>query len=168
MFKAVHVPSRTVTCISAETVIELSQIDNIVGLKEASGDLGQAARILDGTNKDSLLYSGGDRDTFPLLSLGAYGAISVASHLVGTQVREMISRTIGGEIAKAAALHRNLLPLFNALFVVSNPIPVKHALNYVVFPVGEPRLPLIVPDEKSAATIEAVVKKYHIALPFYS
>ncbi len=76
MFKAVHVPSRTVISISAETVIELSQIDNIVGLKEASGNLGQAARILDGTNKDFLLYSGGDGDTFPLLSLGAYGAIS--------------------------------------------------------------------------------------------
>ncbi len=72
-FKAVHVPSRTVTSISAETVIELSQIDNIVGLREASGDLGQAARILDGTNKDSLLYSGADEDPgseSPMWSIG--------------------------------------------------------------------------------------------------
>jgi 4-hydroxy-tetrahydrodipicolinate synthase len=160
-----NVPSRTITNLSPETVIELSRIDNIIGLKEASGDLGQSARILDGVHKDFLLYSGNDGDTFPLISLGGYGAISVASHLVGTQIKEMISKAISGEMREAATIHRNLLPLVNALFIVSNPIPIKYALNYLGFPVGKPRLPLTPPDEKTAAAIEAVLKNYHIDLP---
>lgn len=160
-----NVPSRTITNLSAETVIELSRIDNIIGLKEASGDLGQAAKILNGVDKDFLLYSGNDSDTFPLLSLGGYGVISVASHLVGAQIKEMISKAVSEEIGQAAAIHRNLLPLVNALFIVSNPIPIKHALNYLGVPVGKPRLPLTPPDEKSAAAIEAVLKNYRIDLP---
>lgn len=160
-----NVPSRTITNMSAETVIELSRIDNIVGLKEASGDLMQAARILEGAKKDFLIYSGNDGDTFPLLSLGAYGVISVISHLVGVQFREMVSQAVSGRMAEAAAIHRKLLPLVNAMFILSNPIPVKHALNSVGFAVGKPRLPLTPPDEKSAAAIEAALKKYHIDLP---
>ncbi len=160
-----NVPSRTITGLSPETVIELSRIDNIIGLKEASGDLGHSAKILDGAHKDFLLYSGNDSDTFPLLSLGGYGAISVASHLVGTQIKEMITKAISGKSTEAAAIHRNLMPLVNALFIVSNPIPIKYALNYLGFPVGNPRLPLTPPDEKSAAAIEAVLKNYHIDLP---
>jgi 4-hydroxy-tetrahydrodipicolinate synthase len=160
-----NVPSRTITNLSAETVIELSRVDNIIGLKEASGDLGQSAKILDGVQGDFLLYSGNDSDTFPLISLGGYGVISVASHLVGNQIKEMISKAISGEMREAATIHRNLLPLVNALFIVSNPIPIKYALNYVGFPVGKPRLPLTPPDEKTAAAIEAVLKNYHIDLP---
>jgi len=160
-----NVPSRTITNLSPETVIELSRIDNIIGLKQANGDLEQSAKILDGVHGDFLLYSGNDGDTFPLISLGSYGAISVASHLVGTQIKEMISKAISGETREAAAIHRNLLPLVNALFIVSNPIPIKYALNYLGFPVGKPRLPLTPPDEKTAAAIEAVLKNYHIDLP---
>ena len=160
-----NVPSRTITSLSAETVIDLSRIDNIVGLKEASGDLVHTAKILDGAKKGFLLYSGNDSDTFPILSIGGYGVISVASHLVGTQISDMVSKAVSGKTAKAAAIHRNLLPLINALFVVSNPIPVKYALNYVGFKVGNPRLPLTPPDEKSAAVIEDMLKGYKIDLP---
>ena len=159
-----NVPSRTVTNMAPETVIELSSIDNIVGLKEASGDLSQAVKVLEGVKKDFLLYSGNDGDTFPLLSLGGYGVISVVSHLVGVQFREMVSKAVGGNMAEAAAIHRRLMPLVNAMFVLSNPIPIKHALNVVGFPVGKPRLPLTSPDEKSAAVIENVLKKYRIDL----
>ena len=160
-----NVPSRTITSLSAETVIELSRVDNIVGLKEANGDFVHMAKILDAVKKDFLLYSGNDSDTFPMLSVGGYGVISVASHLVGIQISDMISKAVSGKMAKAAAIHRNLLPLVNALFVLSNPIPIKYALNFVGFRVGKPRLPLTPPDEKSAVTIETVLKKYKIDLP---
>jgi 4-hydroxy-tetrahydrodipicolinate synthase len=148
-----------------ETVIELSKVDNIAGLKEASGDLGQVTKVLDGVKKDFLFYSGNDSDTFLMLTLGAYGVISVASHLVGAQIKEMINKAVKGKTAEAAAIHRDLMPLVNALFIVSNPVPVKYALNCVGFSVGKPRLPLIPPDEKSAAAIEAMLKKYKIDLP---
>ncbi len=160
-----NVPSRTVTSLSADTTIKLSQIDNIVGVKEASSNLEQIAKILHSTKKDFLVYSGNDGDTLPILALGGYGVISVASHLVGNQIGEMMEKLLSGKIEEAAQIHRELLPLFNALFVVSNPIPIKHALNYIGFPVGKPRLPLTEPDEKTKAMIEAALREYHIDLP---
>ena len=160
-----NVPSRTVTNLAPDTVIRLSQIDNIVGIKEASGNLEQIAKIIDGTGEDFLVYSGNDGDTFPILAMGGYGVISVVSHLVGNQMREMIEKLVNGEMSQAAAIHHRLLPLINALFVVSNPIPIKYALNHVGFRVGKPRLPLTEPDEKSAAAIEATLKNYRIDLP---
>jgi len=160
-----NVPSRTVTSLSAETCIKLSQIDNIVGVKEASANLEQIAKIIQGARKDFLVYSGNDSDTFPILCLGGYGIISVISHLVGLQFKQMIDDYIQGKIGKAAATHRNLLPLVNAMFVVANPIPVKYALNHLGFFVGKPRLPLTEPDEKSRAVIEQTLKNYKIDLP---
>ena len=160
-----NVPSRTVTSLSPDTVIKLSQIDNIIGLKEASGNLDAVAKIISQTRKDFLVWSGNDGDTLPILALGGYGVISVASHLVGNQIREMIYSFINGKTSEAAAIHRRLMPLVNALFIVSNPIPVKYALNHVGFNVGKPRLPLTEPDEKSAAVIRETLKNYHIDLP---
>ena len=155
-----NVPSRTVTNLAADTLIKLSQIDNIVGVKEASGNFGQIAEIIQEIREDFLVYSGNDSDTFPILALGGYGVISVASHLVGIQIKDMIERFLNGKPQEAAKIHRYLLPLVNALFIVSNPVPVKWALNYVGFPVGKPRLPLVEPDEKSADLIKATLKKY--------
>lgn len=159
-----NVPSRTVTNLAPDTVIRLSKIDNIVGIKEASGNLAQIAKILDGTGKDFLVYSGNDSDTFHVLALGGYGVISVASHLVGGQMREMIEKLVSGKMSEAAVIHHRLLPLINALFIVSNPIPIKYALNHVGFRVGQPRLPLTEPDKQSAAVIEATLKNYSIDL----
>jgi 4-hydroxy-tetrahydrodipicolinate synthase len=160
-----NVPSRTVTNLAADTMISLSRIDNIVGVKEASGNLGQIAEIIQGTKEDFLVYSGNDGDTYPILALGGYGIISVASHLVGIQIRDMIDKFLEGKFLEAAGLHRQLLPIVNALFVVSNPVPLKWALNYVGFPVGKPRLPLVEPDEKSAGIVKAALKNYKIDLP---
>jgi 4-hydroxy-tetrahydrodipicolinate synthase len=160
-----NVPSRTVTSLSAETVIRLSQIDNIVGIKEASGNLEQVASIIQGAKKGFVVYSGNDSDTLPIMSLGGYGVISIASHLVGNQISKMMDRFLSARTEEAAQIHRTLLPLMNALFILSNPIPVKHALNHVGFRVGRPRLPLTEPDEKSKSTIEATLKNYHIDLP---
>ena len=160
-----NVPSRTVTNLAADTVIKLSQIDNIVGVKEASGNLGQIAEIIQGTREGFLVYSGNDSDTCPILALGGYGVISVASHLVGIQIKDMMEKFLDGKPQEAAKIHRHLLPLVNALFIVSNPVPIKWALNYVGFPVGKPRLPLMESDEKSADLIKATLKNYKIDLP---
>lgn len=160
-----NVPSRTVISLSVDTVVRLSQIDNIIGIKEASGNLDQVSRIIADTREGFLVYSGNDNDTLPILALGGYGVISVASHLVGNQMKEMISSAIEGRTGRAAQIHRYLLPLFNAMFVVSNPVPIKYALNHVGFNVGNPRLPLTPLDDKSAAAIEAVLNNYRIDLP---
>jgi 4-hydroxy-tetrahydrodipicolinate synthase len=160
-----NVPSRTVVNLSADTTIRLSQIDNIIGVKEASGNLDQISKIISNTRDDFLVYSGNDGDTFPIMVLGGYGVISVASHLVGNQLKEMIDNITNGEIDKAASIHHRLLPLINALFIVANPIPLKYALNYIGFNVGKPRLPLTEPDEKSAAFIKDALKNCQIDLP---
>ncbi|MCK5182629.1 MAG: 4-hydroxy-tetrahydrodipicolinate synthase [Dehalococcoidia bacterium] len=160
-----NVPSRTVTNLTADTLIKLGQIDNIVGVKEASGDLGQISAIIQGTREDFLVYSGNDSDTFPMLALGGYGVVSVASHLVGIQIKDMMERFLNSEVREAAKIHRHLLPLINALFIVSNPVPVKWALNYLGFPVGKPRLPLVEPDERTANLIQTALKNYMIDLP---
>jgi 4-hydroxy-tetrahydrodipicolinate synthase len=160
-----NVPSRTITSLSMETTIRLSQVDNIIGIKEASGNLEQIAGIISRAKDGFIVWSGNDSDTLPILALGGYGVISVASHLVGNQIKEMIDNAIGGRMDKAAVIHRHLLPLVNALFVVSNPIPVKYALNHIGFRVGKPRLPLAEPDEKTAAFIRDTLKRYQIDLP---
>ena len=160
-----NVPSRTVTNMSADTVIRLSQIGNIIGVKEASGNLEQIAKIISDTREDFLVWSGNDSDTFPLMAIGGYGIISVVSHLVGKQIKQMIDSFVGGKIDEAAAIHRRLLPLVNAMFIVSNPIPIKYAVNQVGFKVGKPRLPLTEPDEKTATIIKDALKNYKIDLP---
>ena len=160
-----NVPSRTVTNMAAETVIRLSHVKNIAGVKEASGNLEQAAKIISGTRKDFFVWSGNDSDTLPLMAIGGYGVISVASHLVGNQIHDMMYSFLEGKTERAAELHRKLMPIFSGLFIVSNPIPVKYALNQVGFRVGKPRPPLYEPDEKTAAQIVDMVKKYKIDLP---
>ena len=160
-----NVPSRTVISLSAETTIRLSHIDNIIGVKEASGNLKEIARIISNAGEDFLVWSGNDSDTLPILALGGYGVISIASQLVGNQIKEMIDSFISGQTDEAASIHRRLLPLVNALFIVSNPIPLKYALNHLGFRVGRPRLPLTEADEKSATFIRETLKNYHIDLP---
>ncbi|MFC1905136.1 4-hydroxy-tetrahydrodipicolinate synthase [Chloroflexota bacterium] len=160
-----NVPARTVTSLSADTVIKLSQIDNIIGIKEASGNLAETSRIISNTADDFLVWSGNDGDTLHILTLGGYGVVSVASHLVGKQLADMINRFVEGKVGEAARIHNYLMPLINALFVISSPIPVKYAVNCVGFNVGKPRLPLTDPDEKTAALIKDMLKKYQIDLP---
>jgi len=162
-----NVPTRTITNLTAETTIKLSQIDNIIGIKEASGDMKQIAKIIKGTSDDFLVCSGNDSDTLSILKLGGYGVVSVASHLVGNHIKEMIEAFEKGDINQAESIHRFLSPLVKTLFLVSNPIPVKYALNYIGFQVGRPRLPLTPPDALTAATIKAVLKHYrkYLSIP---
>ncbi|MCK4221534.1 MAG: 4-hydroxy-tetrahydrodipicolinate synthase [Dehalococcoidia bacterium] len=159
-----NVPSRTSTNITADTVLKLSQVNNIVGVKEASANFRQIAEIIQGTRDDFLVYSGNDGDTLLILALGGYGVVGVATHLVGVQVQDMMDKFLRGETREAAAIHRQLLPLVDSLFVVSNPIPLKYALNYLGFQVGKPRLPLVEADPKSAELIRTALKRCKIDL----
>ncbi len=159
-----NVPSRTITNLAADTTIKLSKIDNIVGIKEASADLAQIARIIDGTGSDFMVYSGNDADTFPILNLGGYGVIGVITHLVGLQYKRMMDLFFAGKIKESARLHRSFIPLVNTMFMIGSPMPIKYALNYIGFKVGKPRLPLVVPDEKTRAAIEQTLKGYKIDL----
>ena len=160
-----NVPSRTAVNLSADTTIRLSKIDNIIGIKESSSNFDQIAKIISNTREDFLVWSGNDNETLPILAMGGYGIVSVASHLVGKQISEMINSFINGRVDEAARIHRHLLPLFKVLFVVTNPSPVKYAVNHVGFNVGKPRLPLVEPDEKSATIIKDTLKNYQIDLP---
>ena len=160
-----NVTSRTSLNMTHDTTIRLSHIDNIVGVKEAGSDMDQIARIIDGARDGFLVWSGNDNETFYIVSMGGYGVVSVASHLVGSQIKQMMGLLLEGDVEKAAAEHRRLHALFKVLFVVSNPIPVKYALNRVGFNVGNPRLPLIPADDKSAAQIDEVLKRYDVDIP---
>ncbi|MFN3975307.1 MAG: 4-hydroxy-tetrahydrodipicolinate synthase [Dehalococcoidia bacterium] len=160
-----NVPSRTSLNMTAETTLRLSQIDNIIGIKEASSDMDQIARIIDGARPGFRVWSGNDNETFYIMAMGGYGIVSVASHLVGLQIKAMMGHLLEGNLEKAAEEHRRLHPLFKVLFITANPIPVKWCLNRVGFRVGKPRLPLVEPDEKTAQQIEAVLKRYRIDLP---
>ena len=169
---SVHIPcivynvtSRTSLNMSHDTTIRLSHIDNIVGVKEAGSDMDQIARIINGAGDDFRVWSGNDNETFYIMSMGGYGVVSVASHLVGSQIKQMMGLLLEGDVEGAGAEHRRLHDLFKVLFIVSNPIPVKYSLNKVGFNVGLPRLPLIPADDKSAAQIDSVLKEYEIDIP---
>jgi 4-hydroxy-tetrahydrodipicolinate synthase len=161
-----NIPGRTSVNITAETMVRLSRVPNIVGVKEASGNLEQIATIVENTREDFQVWSGNDGDTLPLLSVGGYGVVCVTSHLVGNQMRGMIEDYLAGRVEDAARTHRRLLPLMSTLMTAaSNPIPIKHALNLVGFQVGGLRLPLCEPDQAASDKIAAEVKRHRIDLP---
>jgi len=160
-----NIPSRVVINMSVDTIARLSQIDNIIGVKEASGNMDHVSQTISNAREGFLVWSGNDNDTFHIMALGGYGVIGVATHLVGKQIKRMMELILDNNVKEAAAIHRNLLPLVSSLFVVSNPAPVKYALNHIGFRVGKTRLPLVEPDEKSAAAIRETLKKYKIDLP---
>jgi 4-hydroxy-tetrahydrodipicolinate synthase len=160
-----NIPSRVVVNMEPDTIARLSKIDNIVGVKEASGNMEHVAKTLNQAREGFLIWSGNDNDTFLIMALGGYGVIGVTTHLVGKQYKKMMDLILGSQMTEAARLHRSLVPLVNAMFCAPNPAPVKYALNQIGFNVGKPRLPLVEPDEKAAATIRETIKKYKIDLP---
>jgi 4-hydroxy-tetrahydrodipicolinate synthase len=143
-----NIPGRTGQNLYPETVARLAEIPNIVGIKESSGDLSQASQIRRLTPKDFALYSGDDELALPMLSLGAKGVVSVASHIVGDQIQAMIQAFASGQVQVATQIHLKLFPLFKTLFVTANPIPVKAALNLQGWDVGSLRLPLCAPTDE--------------------
>lgn len=139
-----NVPGRTASCMNVDTVIRLSEDEeNIVSLKDASGDLDAMAAIISGTSDEFTLYSGDDGLTLPVLSIGGTGVVSVAAHVIGPEMQKMVQAYQSGEVQLAAEIHRSILPICDALFSAPSPTPLKAVLNMNSIPVGEVRLPLI-------------------------
>jgi len=142
-----NVPGRTGLNLQAETTIRLAGVENIVAIKEASGDLNQVTAICASTPDYFSVYSGDDSMTLPILSVGGVGVVSISSHLIGLEMKKMINAFLQGAIADAIQINQRYFPLFKGLFVRSNPIPLKAALKLTGIDVGSPRLPLL-PLEK--------------------
>ncbi|WP_066320688.1 4-hydroxy-tetrahydrodipicolinate synthase [Bacillus sp. FJAT-29814] len=152
-----NIPSRSVVNIVPETIIRLSKIPNIVAVKEASGDLNGMTHIIANTADDFVLYSGDDAATLPVLSIGGTGVVSVASHVIGNEMQEMVKAFFDGETKKAAALHQKLLPIMEGLFKAPSPAPVKTALQLKGLDVGSVRLPLVGLTEQERATLASIL-----------
>lgn len=141
-----NIPGRTGCNLQPEWIAKLADEPNVVAVKEASGSLDQASQIRRMTSPDFGIYSGDDSLTLPLLAVGGRGVVSVASHLVGDRLQAMIQAFEQGQVQTATQAHLDLLPLFKALFVTTNPIPVKAALTLKGWTVGPCRLPMIAPS----------------------
>ncbi|KJS23525.1 MAG: dihydrodipicolinate synthase [Clostridiaceae bacterium BRH_c20a] len=138
-----NVPGRTSTNMLPDTISKLSKVPNIIAIKEAAGDMDQVSAIKALVSEDFFIYSGDDSLTLPMLALGGYGVVSVAGHIVGKEIKEMINNYLVGNIKEAQKLHQSLFPLFKTMFITTNPIPVKTAVNLIGIEVGEMRLPMI-------------------------
>jgi 4-hydroxy-tetrahydrodipicolinate synthase len=153
-----NIPSRTACLIEADTLLRLAEEENIVAVKDSTGDFQTASRIMKESPPDFDLYSGDDWATFPLCCMGGAGIVSVASHLVGDRIREMIELIQTGDVPSARKIHDDLMPLFKGLFVTSNPIPVKVALEIAGRPVGPPRLPLVPATAEERAKVQQAMQ----------
>lgn len=161
-----NIPGRTGVNMSAETQLRLAHdLSNIVGTKEATGDLELVARIIQGAPDGFRVWSGDDANTLPLMSIGGYGVVSVLAHIVGTQIRAMVDAFVAGRVEEAAGLHRSLLPITKAMFLSSNPSPIKWTLNRIGFEVGPPRLPLVEPPPEVQTQILAELDRIQVDLP---
>ncbi|MGH2348965.1 MAG: 4-hydroxy-tetrahydrodipicolinate synthase [bacterium] len=158
-----NIPGRTGVNAAPETIARLADVPNIVAVKEASGSLDQASEIRRRTSPDFLIYSGDDSLTLPILSVGGTGIVSVASHLAGREIAEMVRAYARGDVRKALDVHLKLFPLFKVLFITTNPVPLKAALNLSGFNVGKPRLPLVEATAKEKEQIGTVLKELALA-----
>lgn len=149
-----NIPGRSAVNMAVETVIRLSEVSNIVAIKEASGDLDAMSEIIERTPEGFSLYSGDDALTIPVLSIGGAGVVSVSAHVLGNEMQTMIRNFKIGNTVEAASNHRRLVPMMKALFAAPNPSPVKAALNLKGIPVGGVRLPMIPLNEEQLCSLE--------------
>jgi 4-hydroxy-tetrahydrodipicolinate synthase len=158
-----NVPSRTGINTTPELVVRLAEIDNIVAIKEASGNLKQISDIIRLTSDfDFVLLSGDDFLTLPILCLGGKGVISVAANVAPALMKEMYTAFTNGDIRKATELHHRLTPLFNILFIDTNPIPVKKAMELMGLAAGKPRMPLIELNREKTEKVKEVLKSLEL------
>ena len=157
-----NVPGRTSCNLLPETIARLAEVENITAVKEACGSMDQVSQLLTMIPERITVYSGDDSVTLPLMALRAYGVISVASHVIGPAIAEMIAAFVAGEVNKAAQLHRELFAMFKGLFITTNPIPVKTALNMLGHEVGGFRLPLTPAAENEQEFMRALLKRYNL------
>ncbi len=154
-----NIPGRSVVNMTAETTLRLAHdVENIVAVKEASGDLAQIAEIINGAPDGFEVLSGNDSDTLPMMGLGGVGVISVVSHVAGPRFKEMIHAQANGDHTRALRIHLELLPLMQGLFVTANPILIKEALALTGFPVGGVRLPLVPPTDEQTQELTRIMK----------
>lgn len=156
-----NVPSRTVVSISVETTLRLAQLPNVVATKECAS-IEQITEIVKSAPEGFIVYTGDDGITLPTLAVGGHGIISVASHLIGAQMKQMISAYLAGNVQEAAALNSECYPFFKGLFNCPNPVPnpvaVKYALTLRGLPVGGVRLPLVTVNESEAQFLKQLVQ----------
>ena len=152
-----NIKSRTGRNIEADTIAKLSQIDNIIGVKEASGDLKQVMDIEKQSSDGFRIMSGDDRLALPILSLGGYGVVSVASNLVPGKISKLVSSYRDGDVEASKEIHYELLPLFKSLFLETNPSPVKAAMEIMGKPAGKPRLPLVEVEDETKEKLREVL-----------
>jgi len=154
-----NIPGRTGQNLLPETVAKLAKIDNIVAIKEASGSIDQSCQIRCLTDSNFAIYAGDDLLTLPMLTIGGAGIVSVASHLVGEQIQQIVQSFLSGEVATAIDIHLKLFPLFKVLFCTTNPIPIKAALNLQGWQVGGLRLPLFEISETQREEVAIVLRE---------
>ncbi len=160
-----NIPSRTGTNMLPATTLRLAaDVENIAGIKESAGDLGMVTEIARKAPENFLVYTGEDALTLPHLAVGGYGVVSVTAHVVGREMKAMIEAYLAGDVARAAALHQHLMPVFKGLFITTNPTPLKAALDMVGFPVGGPRLPLVEPTPEEMGRIRQALLESDVAL----
>lgn len=159
-----NIPGRSVVKMSAETIIKLSEINNIVSVKEASGDLDQAAEIIEKTSPNFSVYSGDDGLTLPMLAIGGDGIVSVASHVLGNEMQKMILTFEQGDYKRAASIHRKLLPIMNGLFEAPSPTPVKTVLKTKGIASGGVRLPLVPLSESEESRLLSLLDTIKVTI----
>jgi len=152
-----NVPGRTGINLQPQTAQRLAQIGNVRAIKDASGNLDQITAMKAALPEDFLIYSGDDSLTLPMMAVGAYGVVSVAAHIAGDLVSDMIYAYLEGRIDEAREAHLKLFPLFKALFITTNPIPVKKAAALIGLPAGDLRLPMVEASPDETAVIEAAL-----------
>lgn len=157
-----NIPSRTGSNLLPETVARLAQIENIVALKESSGNMNQMTELTRVLPDSMTVYSGDDSLTLPMMALGAKGVISVVSHLAGNRIKEMIDNYYSGNVEAARHIHCELYPLFKGLFMATNPVPVKEAMNMLGMDVGPFRLPLTGLTEGQRIDLTKLLRQYNI------
>lgn len=153
-----NIPGRTGTRIQHDTLLRLAEVDNIVAVKDSTGDLDGVSHLVAAAPEDFEVYCGDDWATFTMVLCGARGVVSVASHVAGERIRRMIELLEAGDAAGARKLHEELLPVFDGLFLVSNPIPLKAAMAMIGQPVGPPRLPLVHATDEEEARIRKALE----------
>jgi 4-hydroxy-tetrahydrodipicolinate synthase len=157
-----NIPGRTAANILPATVARLAEINNIVAIKEASGSMDQVSELRRLLPDRFAIYCGDDSLTLPMLALGGKGVISVASHLVGDRLQELVNAFTSGNTTLANEIHLELFPLFKGLFVTTNPIPVKTALNLKGWQVGSTRLPLVEATSAEKASIKELLENLNL------
>jgi 4-hydroxy-tetrahydrodipicolinate synthase len=151
---AYNIPGRTGIRIEHDTLLQMSEVPNIVAVKDSTGDFQAISKLISEAPTDFEVYSGDDWATFGYLCLGGVGVVSVAAHVVGDRIHHLTDLVLSGDIPAARKVHEELSPLFNALFITTNPIPVKTALDVLGLPAGPPRLPLVPATRDERARIE--------------